>query len=142
MSKARFDTPRRRWVLPLILCGAAVAVGILLCWQLVWTGGQLVPRQARYLDLRGKEVTPQAYEELHQALPNCRILWDVPFQGAAYPSDTTSLRIADLSAQDVEMLRYFPQLQELDARDLTDYAALSDCISQFSQSLQCTIALN
>ena len=142
MSKAHFDTPRRRWVLPLILCAAAVAVGILLCWQLVWTGGQLVPRQARYLDLRGKEVTPQAYEELHQALPNCRILWDVPFQGAAYPSDTTSLRIADLSAQDVEMLRYFPQLQQLDATDVTDYAALSDCISRFSQSPQCTIALN
>ena len=41
-----------------------------------------------------------------------------------------------------EMLRYFPQLQQLDATDVTDYAALSDCISRFSQSPQCTIALN
>ena len=143
MSKARFYAPRRRWVLPLILCAAAAAVGILLCWQLVWAGGQLVPRSARYLDLREKEITPQDYEELHQALPKCRILWNIPFQGSAYPSDATSLRVTDLSAQDVEMLAYFPQLQELDARDLTDYAALSDCILPSSgKSLLCTITLN
>lgn len=33
------------------------------------------------LDLRDTGITTEEYDFLHQALPACRILWSVPFQG-------------------------------------------------------------
>lgn len=76
------------------------------------------------LDLRGAELTAEEYDRIQAALPNCRIIWTVPFQGSSYPSDTRSLSISTLTEQDLEMLCYFTELETVDALQCRDYDVL------------------
>ena len=56
------------------------------------------------LDIRNTGLTVQQYEELHAALPDCDILWQVPFQGNVLDSDTEFLPVTSLDETDVGML--------------------------------------
>ena len=77
------------------------------------------------LDLRESGISVQIYEQLHQMLPETEILWDIPFQGACYAMDTQSLTITDLTEQEIELLAYFGELQQIDAAACDDYAMLA-----------------
>ncbi len=115
--------PRRKWrllLLPVLLLGL-----LFLLSGFVLAGGGLYPRHAQALDLRGKDLTPVEYRDLTEKLPDCRILWDVPFQGQAIPSDSSSLTLRELSPEDLALLPLFPQLRELDGRNCEDLAALA-----------------
>lgn len=81
-------------------------------------------RDAEVLDLRGTGIPAEHYEAVRKALPDCEILWDVPFQGSFYPEDTTELTISHLSDGDLAALAYFPSLTHVDARDCRDYDRL------------------
>lgn len=81
-------------------------------------------RQLQTLDVRQLSITPEQYVALCSALPDCRILWSVPFQGSVYGEDTTDLSISILSESDIPLLAYLPALQCIDARDCRDYEAL------------------
>ena len=50
---------------------------------------RLYPKNAASMDLREEDVSIAHYEALHQKLPKCKILWNVPFQNGKLPSDTT-----------------------------------------------------
>lgn len=76
------------------------------------------------LDVRQIPLTAEQYEVLRAALPDCRILWSVPFQGSAYSQDTTDITVTTLSEADIPLLAYLPALQTLHAEGCTDYAAL------------------
>ena len=76
------------------------------------------------LDLRNTGITVPEYEALRQALPQCEILWSVPFQGGYADSDATSLTVQTLSEEDIRMLRYLPGLAQIDASACRDYDAL------------------
>ena len=72
------------------------------------------------LDLRGTGLTVADFEMLSRAL-NCRILWQVPFQGQYLDREaTTALKIEHLSGEDVKALRYLPRLRQVDATECTD----------------------
>lgn len=72
------------------------------------------------LDLRGTGLTVQDFEMLHEAL-NCKILWQVPFQGQYLDRETTTaLKIEHLSQEDVKALKYLPRLRQVDATECAD----------------------
>lgn len=76
------------------------------------------------IDARGSGLTAAQYEQLRREYPGCRIHWDVPFQGAFFTSDITSLKVTKLSEEDVLQLDYFPDLLSVDGWDCDDYAQL------------------
>ena len=53
--------------------------------------------QLEVLDLRQMAVTAEEYEKLRAALPDCEILWRIPFQGQVWDMDTRELTITELT---------------------------------------------
>ena len=72
------------------------------------------------LDLSGTGLTNTQYDTLQAALPQCRIQWDVLFQGNYLPCNTRSLTLTRLSDGDVDRLDYFEDLQTVDAAGCPD----------------------
>lgn len=76
------------------------------------------------LDLRGCHIAPDQFSRLRQALPQCQILWELPFQGKFYPLDTRQITISSLDQSDIMLLDYLSQLETVDAAACRDYEAL------------------
>ena len=106
-----------------LILGAAA--GVWYQQSHVFIDGDPYPRNSETLDLRGRKISVEYYNTLSQALPDCDILWDIPFQDSFYPQDIRELTVETLSPQDVELLAYFPELTKVDAVGCTDYEALS-----------------
>lgn len=85
---------------------------------------KLYPKQAQELDLTGEEISVARYEKLASLMPDCKIYWNVPFQGTTVKNTTTELTVTELAAEDVDGLKYLPQLQKINAMDCRDYDAL------------------
>ncbi len=100
----------------------------------IFVDGQAYSIHATSLDLREEDITMEHYDEVHAQLPNCEILWMVPFQGGSYSSDSQSLSVTTLTQEDVDiLLEYFPNLTKLDASGCGEYALLSDFQQQRPQ---------
>lgn len=110
-------------VLALVVAGA---VGFI--WYRnthVFVEGKAYRYDTQTLDLRGESISIEHYNQLHALLPDCTILWSVPFQSGSPPSDIESLTITDLSDEDIERLAaYFPNLKKVDARQCDNYLML------------------
>lgn len=76
------------------------------------------------LDVRSAALSIGEYEQLKQALPNCRILWNVPFQGAHLDENTTELTVLSLIPEDLESIPYLPLLKSVHAEGCRDYEML------------------
>lgn len=85
--------------------------------------GDLYPRDAQ-LDLRDSSLTGKTYEKLQRKLPDSTILWSVPFQAQTQPSNAEEIAVRDLTDLDLEMLKYFANLQVLDGRNCGNLDAL------------------
>lgn len=79
-----------------------------------------------YLDLRNIRITPEDYERLQLQIPNCTILWKVPFQGGYCDNTAEEVTVASLNREEMECIKYFSSLQTVDARGCGDYDALLD----------------
>nr|MBQ8243721.1 leucine-rich repeat domain-containing protein [Oscillospiraceae bacterium] len=91
----------------------------------IFVEGEAYPISARTLDLREEDISFDHYEAVHTQLPDCWILWNVPFQGGKFPSDSETLTVSSLTEEDVALLaEYFPELKTLDASACADYANL------------------
>ena len=78
------------------------------------------------LDLREKEVTESHYLAVQANLPDCEIIWNVPFQGGVQSSDAAQLSISSLTEEDIRLLAaYFPKLTQIDASACRDYTLLA-----------------
>lgn len=111
-------------LLALTLLGS-VAAG--LYWNLenyVLVDMEFYPKAAQQLDLRSEEMSVRYYEKLQRRLPDCEILWNVPFQDRSLPNDTEEITLKTLSEKDIRILSYFPQLKTVKAGDCTDYENL------------------
>ena len=103
---------------------AAVA-GVIWTWmRFAIVDFHLYPRESTQLDLRGQDVSIKHYEKLRKQFPGCDIQWNVPFQGTAYPEETTQITLTSLTQEDVETLDYFPMLETVNADGCTDYDLL------------------
>lgn len=76
------------------------------------------------VDLRRSEITPEQYSRLRELLPDCSILWELPFQDGFCGLGTKELTLTSLTAEEVELLDYLPQLAIVEAWDCRDYEAL------------------
>lgn len=118
-------------VVIIILSVILVLAAGLLCSMLVLQDNYLIdwriyPKDAQMLDLRGKKISPEHYENIRQKLPNCEIIWDVPFQEGVCPSNATEVTLSTLTDADVALLDYVPGLTRVDATACRDYAQLLD----------------
>ena len=110
----------------------ATLVGALLfLGSKVWilAGGQLLLRNAAFLDLQSKSLTQQDYLDIQQALPDSTVVWNVPVQGKSYPSNSAQIEIKNPSLGDSAMLSYFSLLEILDARHCADLSGLDDYLA-------------
>lgn len=77
------------------------------------------------LDVRNALITADVYSSLQSALPNCQILWSVPIADQRFDNQLTELVLpATTDAAALDLLRFFPQLNSVDARACTCYDAL------------------
>ena len=101
------------------------------------------PRDAVSLDLREESISIKHYDKLTRYKPECKILWNVPFQDSAFPNDSTELTVSSLTDQDVDTLSYFPQLKTLHAEKCTDYDKLLEISDRYPElELYFNIELN
>lgn len=99
----------------LLLTGAA----LLSRYQLVaW---EWLPRQASFLDLTDRSLSATDFEQIQQALPDCRIRWSVPFQGRTLDSDIQTLTVREMAPEDWVALELLPDLTTLDLCGIQDY---------------------
>lgn len=99
----------------LLLTGAA----LLSRYQLVaW---EWLPRQASFLDLTDRSLSATDFEQIQQALPDCRIRWSVPFQGRTLDSDIQTLTVREMAPEDWAALELLPDLTTLDLCGIQDY---------------------
>ena len=110
-------------VLALVVAGA---VGFL--WYRnthVFVEGKAYSNRVDSLDLRQESISIEHYDQLKALLPDCEILWNVPFQNGTVSSDSTEISVTTLSDEDIERLAvYFPKLKKVDASRCGDYAML------------------
>jgi len=78
------------------------------------------------LDMRNTGLSAEQYEELQDAMPDCEILWQIPFQGGLLEQDTESVSVTGLSETDAAMLSYLEKLRKLDVTGCQNYALLED----------------
>lgn len=76
------------------------------------------------LDLRGTQISAQDYETLKLWFTEAEILWDIPFQGSFYPTDTEELTVSSMTQEDLEQLAYFNNLKRVTAENCPDYPIL------------------
>ena len=82
-------------------------------------------KNSEELDLRGTGLSVAHVLSVQEQLPDCKVLWDVPFQGGILSSDTTSVWIETLSEEDIAVLEaYLPDVSTVDATSCADYAML------------------
>ncbi len=92
----------------------------------VFLGEDVYPKDSARIDLRDREASPEYAAQLQALLPECEILWNVPFQQGYVSSDVTELTVTELAPEDVEVLtRHFPRLDTIHAEDCDDYEALT-----------------
>lgn len=86
-------------------------------------------KYAKTLDLREDEISESHYLAVQAQLPQCEILWNVPFQSGAVSSDVQQLTLTELAEEDIRVLKtYFPQLKQIDAASCQDYAQLAQLV--------------
>lgn len=116
----------KKWIAIILVAVLLIVAGLLgyRAWYRnthVFVEGTAYEKDLTELDLRGTGVSIAYYGQARQLLPDCRIRYDLPFQGAFYPDDTTELTISSLSAEEVELLDYLPALKTVNADGCTDY---------------------
>lgn len=80
--------------------------------------------QLKMLDARGTGMDVASYRMLREANPDCKITWDIPFQGRFLPQDTQEVTVASLTAEDAQALALVPGLSQVDGLECRDYDAL------------------
>lgn len=78
----------------------------------------------RRIDVRDTGISIAEYEALQAEYPQCKILWEVPFQGGFYDAESEKITLTSLTEADIEILAYLPNLTSIDAWECEDYAAL------------------
>ncbi len=82
-------------------------------------------KQLKELDVRNTLISIEDYEKLRAALPQCNIRWSVPVDGFYNDNDSTEVLVVKFSQQGIDALKYFPNLQKVDAINCEDYEYLA-----------------
>ena len=85
------------------------------------------------LDLRYTGLSVEDCLWLRGKLPECEILWMVPFQGKYLPEDTKQVTVSSLSGEDLAVLALLTELETVDGRACPDPAPLLELKSRNPQ---------
>lgn len=97
----------------------------------VFVDGAAYAKNAEVLDLREEDVSESHYLKVQAQLPDCEIIWNVPFQNGHVSSDAAQLTISTLTEEDIRILKsYFPKLKQINADACRDYPLLSELAAQ------------
>lgn len=107
-------------LLLLAVCGAGF---VMMNYAVV--NFHLYSKNARSLDLRGEDLSLSQYQSLQKRMPDCEIVWNVPFQGRLVNSDAREITLTELSEDDIPTLACFPNLTAVHAEGCTDYENLA-----------------
>lgn len=80
--------------------------------------------ELKELDIRDTGITAGDFEKLRTGLPNCDILWSVPFQAGAVDSNSTVVTLPIITDEDLDLVQYLPGLTGIDAAGCQDYPQL------------------
>lgn len=104
----------------------------------ITVGEATYPADITQLDLRDKELTPEEYTALCQALPDCEILWKVPFQGQYLDPELRQLTLDTLTEQGLENLSWLKNLEDIQIQSFPGSsvlealaAAVPDCTIRY-----------
>jgi len=129
-------------VLLLLLTGGGLGYWFWYQNNHIFVEDAVYEKELTSLDLRGTGVSLEHYEAVRQQLPDCEIRYDLPFQGHFYADDTTEITLETLTAEEVALLDYLPQLKQVHAEGCTDYEQLlalaerrPDCHVSYTVSL-------
>ena len=115
----------KKILLMVLLVSVIIASAILgICWNLrhyVLVDFRFYPKNVQQMDLRDREISVDHYEKLQKKLPECKILWNVPFQGGSISSDAQEITVSTLYREDLRILECFGQLKAVKAENCTDY---------------------
>lgn len=117
-------------VLAIVLGLVAAAAGGGLLWYEnyrnthIFVEDAVYPRSAQSLDLRGSGISVEHYEQVRAQLPDCKILWEVPFQGGYIENTAAEITITALTEADMALLSYLPELRTVNAEGCRDYGQL------------------
>lgn len=75
------------------------------------------------VDARGCTDYPQL-EALRLAHPDTEILYNVTISGMEYPQDATHLELRGFTAEELELVRYLPELRSVNAVECSEYDLL------------------
>lgn len=115
---------KKKWLLIAAITLTAVIGGICFWKSQIWIHGRFYPRTSLALDLREESLTEEDYRQIQEALPQCRILWQVPLSSGNVPSDARQVTLRSLSREDLEKLSCLADLERVDAWDCPDEDAL------------------
>ena len=73
-----------------------------------------------YIDAETAELNVEQFEVLSAALPGAEIDWEVPLSGGRFSADSKKLTLTELSKDDLALIRYFSDLESVDARACRD----------------------
>jgi len=122
------------WILVIVLLAAGAFGGWYWYREThIFVEDAVYAKDSESLDLRGTPISQAHFDSVRAQLPDCHILWDVPFQGEKLSSDTTSLTLNKLMKADIDMLRYFPELKSIDAMQCGEYALLQELSAAYPQ---------
>lgn len=89
--------------------------------------------QLKTLDLRAVAADATTVDALKAKLPNTEIVWKVPLGKESFDSTSGTLTLPQTcTASDLAMLRYFPQLMQVDATGCNVDAAFAEAASAYS----------
>lgn len=87
----------------------------------------------KQLDLRNTGLTVEDCLWLRSKMPECEILWLVPFQGNYLTEDTKEITVTDLSNEDIAVLGLLEELETVDGRGCPDPAPLLELQKRFPE---------
>lgn len=134
----------------LTVLAVVLAVVLAIVGAVVWffathviVDSKIYSKTEQVLDLRGEGIAVEHFEALQEKLPGHLIYWDVPFQNGYHSSDSKELTITAISDDDMELLRYFTELEQVHAEACEDFPQLMKLQQNFPDLILCyTVAID
>lgn len=76
------------------------------------------------IDLRGKTISVEQYQNAAAEYPELHICWDIPIGGQRYDCTSKSIAVGDFSMEEIANFAFFDDLQAVDGSAASCYDAL------------------
>lgn len=142
MKKSKLMTVLIVILVVLILVCAGILGYLWYRYTHVFVENKAYPIKSELLDLREEDISFDHYNELHSLLPDCQILWNVPFQNGKVSNDSGSVSISELTEQDISvLLQYLPNVRKVDASGCSNYGLLELLKAQLPTDAEVTYSV-